>query len=165
MVIGCLSFLFFSSCPGVAFYTYEMMKFISLHQLTTFLAKPGSDGQLVLSVPGTLTCGAVSGLIAQIVSWVSTLFDSDGFALPLMGLLRFMSWFQKSMDIILVCHPALSRMTSWVEISCELRYICTSPMVPKQLQKCIFPAFICLPPPPPLSLSLSFFFFFHDQVV
>ena len=52
---------------GVAFYTYEVTKFVCLNHLSTFFATVRGD-VLVLTVPASLLCGASSGLLAQVVA-------------------------------------------------------------------------------------------------
>ncbi|XP_065183603.1 solute carrier family 25 member 16-like [Sycon ciliatum] len=53
---------------GVAFYTYEALKFVCFNHFPEYLTMETGHGA-VLSVPGSLGCGACSGLIAQITSY------------------------------------------------------------------------------------------------
>lgn len=54
---------------GVAFYTYERLKILLLETFPHHTTKRMMDGSLAPSFPTTLACGAVSGAMAQTVSY------------------------------------------------------------------------------------------------
>lgn len=56
---------------GMAFYTYEVLKSLMMDHVTHATTKLSLDGSgtVVLTVPATLVCGGVAGVVAQTVSY------------------------------------------------------------------------------------------------